>query len=109
MTTNPQESIAALWAELKEHLEARFRELNDEIRHYPTPIARCDDQLTKLIEQRDHARAKLERADAADPARSSSAVPLSIGTLDGFLSDDPSDETEFEIRSRLRAVLLAKN
>ena len=26
--------------------------LSDEIRHYPTPIARCDEQLTALIEQR---------------------------------------------------------
>lgn len=33
-------------------LEARLRQLNDEIRNYPQPIARCDAQLAGLIEQR---------------------------------------------------------
>ena len=30
----------------------RLAELSDEIRRYPTPIARCDEQLTGLLEQR---------------------------------------------------------
>ena len=30
----------------------RIRELSEEIRNYPTPIARCDEQLTGLIEER---------------------------------------------------------
>jgi hypothetical protein len=33
-------------------LEQRLRELSEEIRNYPGPIARCDEQLTVLIEQR---------------------------------------------------------
>jgi hypothetical protein len=33
-------------------LEKRIAELNLEIRHYPTPIARCDEQLTALIDER---------------------------------------------------------
>ena len=33
-------------------LEARLRQLNEEIRKYPQPIARCDVQLAALIEQR---------------------------------------------------------
>jgi hypothetical protein len=33
-------------------LQRRLAELSDEIRRYPTPIARCDEQLTGLIEQR---------------------------------------------------------
>ena len=33
-------------------LERRIAELNAEIRHYPTPIARCDEQLSALIEER---------------------------------------------------------
>ena len=35
-----------------DELQRRFAELNDEIRHYPTPIARCDEQLSGLIEER---------------------------------------------------------
>ena len=33
-------------------LEKSIARLSDEIRHYPTPIARCDEQLTALIEER---------------------------------------------------------
>lgn len=33
-------------------LERRIAELSEEIRHYPTPIARCDEQLGALIEER---------------------------------------------------------
>jgi hypothetical protein len=37
---------------MSRYLEQRIAELSDEIRRYPTPIARCDEQLTALIEQR---------------------------------------------------------
>ena len=33
-------------------LQRRLAELSAEIRGYPTPIARCDVQLTALLEQR---------------------------------------------------------
>ena len=33
-------------------LERRIALLSEEIRNYPTPIARCDEQLTALIEER---------------------------------------------------------
>lgn len=33
-------------------LERAIARLSEEIRHYPTPIARCDEQLTALIEER---------------------------------------------------------
>ena len=33
-------------------LEARLAQLNQEIRAYPQPIARCDVQLAALIDQR---------------------------------------------------------
>ena len=33
-------------------LARRIAELSEEIRNYPTPIARCDEQLSGLIEER---------------------------------------------------------
>jgi hypothetical protein len=42
-------------------LEQRIAELSDEIRRYPTPIARCDEQLTALIEQRAKLLLELEK------------------------------------------------
>jgi hypothetical protein len=38
---------------MKAELEMRLAALNEEIRHYPTPIARCDLHLPALIEERD--------------------------------------------------------
>ena len=37
---------------MSRYAEQRIAELSEEIRNYPTPIARCDEQLTALIEQR---------------------------------------------------------
>jgi len=34
------------------NIKHRIAELSEEIRSYPTPIARCDEQLTALIEER---------------------------------------------------------
>jgi hypothetical protein len=41
-------------------IRRRIGALSDEIRHYPTPIARCDEQLTALIEERAGLLARLE-------------------------------------------------
>ncbi len=53
-----REVLAALCA----RLEQRARELQDEVRAYPTPIARCDEQLPKLIERRSRAMAQWREA-----------------------------------------------
>ena len=34
------------------NIAGRIQELSEEIRHYPTPIARCDEQLTALLDER---------------------------------------------------------
>ena len=52
------DSLTALRAGLGAELRARAAALAREVRDYPTPIARCDDQLTGLLER----RARLYRA-----------------------------------------------
>ena len=37
---------------MKTELQRRIAELSEEIRHYPTPIARCDLHLPALLEER---------------------------------------------------------
>ena len=37
---------------MKQQIELRIAELSEEIRNYPTPIARCDEQLAALLEER---------------------------------------------------------
>jgi hypothetical protein len=47
-----QASGSPLPERMRAHLEQRLQALSDEVRHYPTPIARCDEQLTALLETR---------------------------------------------------------
>jgi len=55
------ELISSLCGALRKYLERQVELLNEEVRNYPTPIARCDDQLTGLLEQRASAAAQLQR------------------------------------------------
>jgi chorismate mutase len=48
-------------------LQSRLAALSEEIRRYPTPIARCDGQLTALLEQRSEVLERLRQA--ARPGR----------------------------------------
>ena len=45
-------------------LERRFEELCAQVREYPTPIARCDEQLPALIEERRRVLEELKRYDS---------------------------------------------
>jgi chorismate mutase len=44
-------------------LERKFEELCEQVREYPTPIARCDEQLSALIEERTRILEELKRHD----------------------------------------------
>ncbi len=64
----------------RRELEARLAELSDEIRHYPTPIARCDVQLTELLERRARVVAQLAHLEDR-PA--GGCTPLAVWANDG--------------------------
>ena len=51
------------------HLERRLAELNAEIRTYPGPIARCDQHLPALLEERAKLIAELEHESCPSEAR----------------------------------------
>jgi len=51
-------------AEIRAYLARRAAELNAAVRRYPTPIARCDEQLPALIEARREVQRLLEEGDA---------------------------------------------
>ena len=59
-------------------LEHRLAELIDEIRRYPTPIARCDLHLPALLEERS---ALVRRLDVL--SETSSCPPLALWANDG--------------------------
>jgi chromosome segregation ATPase len=91
-------SIPALWSELHRHLEGRIAQLNAELSHYPSPIARCDQHLAALLEQRSALHERLQRMDE---------LAAAIHALDAFLAApaDTADDTETALRTRLREAL----
>jgi hypothetical protein len=101
------DAVVAAWSELKIYFDRRSKELSDEVRNYPTPIARCDEQLTKLIEQRSGAINELKRLLQAVPARSG-PPGRRLAALEAYLMLPhacPDDEVEIALRSRLRAAV----
>ena len=62
-------------------LDEMIARLSDEIRNYPTPIARCDEQLSGLIERR--AALLAERERAAERAATPGCTPENIWNNDG--------------------------
>ena len=64
--------------EPRTRLERELASLSDEIRHYPTPIARCDLHLPALIERRAELRARLAELEAHG-----GCSPAAVWTNDG--------------------------
>jgi len=95
------------WTALRSCLEVRSRELSDDVRLYPTPIARCDEQLTKAIEDRDAVNRCLRTASELETARSRIARDEWFVRLrafaDGIRKTD--DETVAAACQRLVAAL----
>ena len=49
-------------------IERRIAELSEEIRRYPGPIARCDEHLPALLEERARLIAQLEKQTCSPEA-----------------------------------------
>jgi len=101
-------AVIAAWSELKSCLERQSAALYEEVRNYPTPIARCDDQLPLLIEQRSRAMEHLRQIVDADPGKPGGAVERSFERLAAYLASPEGaidDEQERALRARLREAL----
>lgn len=57
--------IDRMWDALQQHLEARRRPIQEEIRRYPPPIPACDAHFNYLLEQRALLSRELQRLEAA--------------------------------------------
>ena len=64
---------------MENDLQRRIAALSEELRHYPTPIARCDEQLSALLEQRAQLLGRLAAGQAGG------CSPLGIWINDGGL------------------------
>lgn len=93
------------WAALRECLEARSREWHDELRAYPTPIARCDEQLTRVIEERDAAFRRVRLASDLEVNRAGISRAEWLGRLRQFAADLEADDAQVDVaRARLIAA-----
>jgi hypothetical protein len=52
---------------MKAEIEQRIAELSEEIRHYPGPIARCDEHLPALLEERSKLVQQLQNLSGCTP------------------------------------------
>ena len=64
---------------MSQDIERRIEELSREIRAYPGPIARCDEQLTALLDERSRLLILLNR----DPRPISGCTPDAVWANDG--------------------------
>ena len=53
---------------MSRYVEERIAELSEEIRNYPTPIARCDLHLSALIEERAGLLSQFEKENCSPAA-----------------------------------------
>ena len=100
--------LADAWSALRDYLARKSRELNDEVSSYPTPIARCDEQLTKLLEQRARAVRALRLADeAGEAATGASLTAEGLRQLAQWLElpEGDDDDVEHALRRRLAEAL----
>jgi hypothetical protein len=103
-----RDPVVAAWSELKIYIDRRSKELSEEVRNYPTPIARCDEQLTKLIDQRSGAINEMKLLMEAAPTLSGPPGRRRLAAIEAYLMRPrafPDDEMETALRSRLSAVL----
>jgi hypothetical protein len=99
------DAFVELWAAFREHLATRIREINDEVTHYPRPIARCDVQLSKLLEERARVYQQMNLAAELGPKPPGDGDAHWLQRLDDYLAKlEPcgaDDDGEAVLRSRL--------
>jgi hypothetical protein len=100
------DTFAEAWAMFCEHLATRIREINDEVAHYPRPIARCDVQLSKLLEERARVYRQTKVAAELGPMPPGEGDAHWLQRVDDYLAKlEPcgaDDDREAVLRSRLR-------
>ncbi|HYT96458.1 MAG TPA: hypothetical protein VEO36_03995 [Casimicrobiaceae bacterium] len=100
-----RDACAGLWSTFLEHLTTRIREINDEVAHYPRPIARCDVQLSKLLEERARVYRQLNLAtEMGNPMPPGGDDGHWLQRLDEYLAKlEPcgDDDVEGDLRARL--------
>lgn len=91
-----------LWDALRQHLEARRRPVEDQIRRYPPPIAGCDAQFNYLLEQRAVLSRELVRLDKAEEAARTG--PAAVRAAEDFISGSSCIDPDAAAQIRAAAL-----
>lgn len=109
LTINPTasdlETLKVIWQDIRQHLAQRKEQLYGELKHYPTPIARCDEHFTHLIEQRARVFQAMSRMDMT--SHGNLTADDYVALIQEFIASpiDVSDATEQAIRRRSQMQL----
>jgi hypothetical protein len=95
------EDIEQRLRQVGHHLREMKQRLDEEIRHYPTPIPRCDAQFNYLFELRARLHLVLERIDASKTHADSTKLLEEFVRSPAYL-DEPA---EAALRARLGSEL----
>ena len=98
------------WSALAQWLDRRGRELREEVRDYPTPIARCDVQLTKLLEHRGGVLAAASAMQAFEARAGDGPFPT-CAAVEALLAAGPATDepAEARLRERLKSSLHSRS
>ena len=98
--------ILAAWQALRERLEARANELAEEVRAYPGPIARCDDQLPALIGERSRVLSLARLAESLELERATLPQAEWIARLSELAAlVRPGDDASLALCDKLAGAL----
>jgi len=97
--TEAIDRVGAIRERIRAALENERQRLQEEIRSYPTPIPRCDQQFNHLIDRRELLSSELSRLETAG----SSAAGDGGASLEAFI--DSSACLDAGTKSRLKAAL----
>ena len=96
--------VAALAVEVRQALEGSKRALETEVRLYPTPIPRCDEQFNHLYEQRSRVTALLGRLGRALDEGDAGELVSACAQFARLPAADP-EGTGRRLRERVEAAL----
>jgi hypothetical protein len=95
------------WSLLRRRLDELAAGMQEEVRSYPTPIARCDIQLTQVVEDCAEAFRRVRVAEALHAARATLARDAWQAQLRDFataLSATPDEPLASACRRLLQAL-----
>jgi hypothetical protein len=98
--------VAALAVEVRQALEGNKRALEAEVRQYPTPIPRCDEQFNHLYEQRSRVSTLLGRLGRALDEGDEGELVSACAQFARLPAADP-DAAGRRLRERMEAALAA--